>query len=37
MREVENSQMQFGEIEIGDIEIDAKSRDYVPAVLKGLQ
>ena len=29
--------MQFGEIEIGDIEIDAKSRDYVPAVLKGLQ
>ncbi len=37
MRVVETQQMQFGELAIGDIEIDAKSRDDVPAVLKGLQ
>ena len=37
MREVENPQMQFGETAIGDIYIDPKSRDDVPAVLKGLQ
>lgn len=37
MRVVETQQMQFGELAIGDIEIDPKSRDDVPAVLKGLQ
>ena len=31
MRKVENSQMEFGEIHI-----DAKSRDDIPGVLKGI-
>ena len=37
MRKVENTQMQFGEIAIAQIEIDSKSRNDIPAVLKGLQ
>ena len=37
MRKVENSQMEFGEIAIGEIHIEAKSRDNIPAVLKGIQ
>ena len=37
MRKVENSQMEFGEIAIGEIHIKAKSRDDIPAVLKGIQ
>ena len=37
MRKVENSQMEFGEIAIGEIHIEAKSRDDIPAVLKGIQ
>ena len=37
MRTVENTQMHFGEIAIAQIEIDSKSRDDIPAVLKGLQ
>ena len=36
MRTVENTQMHFGEIAIAQIEIDSKSRDDIPAVLKGL-
>ena len=37
MRKVENSQMEFGEIAIGEIQIEAKSRDDIPVVLKGIQ
>ena len=37
MRTVENTQMHFGKIAIAQIEIDSKSRDDIPAVLKGLQ
>ena len=37
MRKVENSQMEFGEIAISEIHIKAKSRDDIPAVLKGIQ
>ena len=37
MRKVENSQMEFGEIAIGEIHIEDKSRDDIPAVLKGIQ
>ena len=37
MRKVENTQMEFGEIAIGEIHIDAKSRDDIPAVLRGIQ
>ncbi len=37
MRKIENSQMEFGEIAIGKIDIDAKSRDDIPALLKGIQ
>ena len=37
MRKIENSQMEFGEVAIGEIDIDAKSRDDIPAVLKGIQ
>ena len=36
MTTVENTQMHFGEIAIAQIEIDSKSRDDIPAVLKGL-
>jgi len=37
MREIEKSQMQFGELAIDQIELDPKSRDDVPQVLRGLQ
>ena len=37
MRKVENSRMEFGEIAIGEIHTQAKSRDDIPAVLKGIQ
>ncbi len=37
MRIVINPQLQFGEVNIADITIDARSRDDIPAVLKGLQ
>ena len=37
MRKVENSQMEFGEIAIGEIHIEAKLREDNPAVLKGIQ
>ena len=37
MRKVENSQMEFGEIAIGDIHIGAKSWADIPAVLKGVR
>ena len=37
MRKIENSQMEFGEAAIGEIDIDAKSRDDIPALLRGIQ
>ena len=37
MRKVENSKMEFGEISIGEIHIEAKSWADIPAVLKGIQ
>ncbi len=37
MRIVKFPQRQFGQIDIADIEFDARSRDDIPAILKGLQ
>ena len=37
MRKIENSQMEFGEDAIGEIDIDAKSRDDIPTLLRGIQ
>ena len=37
MREIEKSQMQLGEVRIDQIELDPKSRDDIPQVLRGLQ
>jgi hypothetical protein len=37
MRHLKNPQLHFGEVNIADIDIDARSRDDVPAILKGLQ
>jgi transposase, IS5 family len=37
MRIVKNEQMELGEIAIEDIKIDAKSRDDIPQILRGLQ
>lgn len=36
-RVVENPQMQFGEVDISQIQWDKKSRDEMPQVLRGLQ
>jgi len=37
MRIVKNSQLHFGEVNISDIKINSRSRDDIPAVLRGLQ
>ena len=37
MRRVINPQLQFGEQDIAAIELDAKSRDDIPQILRGLQ
>ena len=37
MRTVINPQLQFGELDIGDIRIDTRSRDDIPQILLGLQ
>ena len=37
MRQVMNPQMELGEVRIESIKLDPKSRDDVPAVLRGLQ
>ena len=37
VRVVENQQMQFGDVDISQIEWDKKSRDEMPQVLRGLQ
>ena len=37
MRIVQKNQFKLGEVAIGDIKIDPRSRDDIPAILKGLQ
>ena len=37
MRVVQRSQIQLGELTIAEIRIDPRSRDDIPAVLRGLQ
>ena len=37
MRKIIETQMKFGETDIGAIEIDARSRDEIPKLIKGLQ
>lgn len=37
MRDVENPQLQFGQVAIADILLDPKSRDDIPQILRGLQ
>ncbi len=37
MRNVKSPQMQIGQIDIADIEIDITSRDDIPMILLGLQ
>ena len=37
MRVVQLPQQQLGQIEIADIKFDVRSRDDIPAILKGLQ
>ncbi len=37
MRTIKNEQMQFGEIDISQIEFDLQSRDEIPKLLFGLQ
>jgi len=37
MRQVINPQLQFGEQDIAAIELDPKSRDDIPQLLRGLQ
>ncbi|VAW85025.1 hypothetical protein MNBD_GAMMA16-1244, partial [hydrothermal vent metagenome] len=37
MRQVKNPQLHFGEVNISDIKINARSRDDIPAILRGLQ
>lgn len=37
MRIVNRPQRQFGQVDIADIQFDARSRDDIPAILKGLQ
>ena len=37
MRIVKPPQAQFGQVDIAEIKFDARSRDDIPALLKGLQ
>jgi hypothetical protein len=37
MRKIMNSQMQFGEVDISQIEFDLRCRDEIPKLLMGLQ
>lgn len=37
MRQVINSQLKFGEVDIGQIRFDPRSRDDIPQILRGLQ
>ncbi len=37
MRKVINPQMQLGELPIAAIQLDPKSRDDIPQILRGLQ
>ena len=37
MRTVRDPQIKFGEVDIAAIELDLKSRDAIPPILRGLQ
>ena len=37
MRTIRDPQMKFGEVDIAAIELDLKSRDDIPPILRGLQ
>ena len=37
MRRMKKIQRHFGEVNIADIDLSARSRDDIPAILKGLQ
>jgi hypothetical protein len=37
MRVVQNTQMHIGEVDVSRIVLDAKSRDDIPQILRGLQ
>ena len=37
MRQVINSQLEFGQVDISQIKFDLKSRDGMPRILRGLQ
>ena len=37
MRVVQNSQWQFGEVDIAKMVFDPQSRDDIPRILRGLQ
>jgi transposase, IS5 family len=37
MRNVQNPQLQFGQVDISKIQFNSKSRDDIPQILKGLQ
>ena len=37
MRAVQNPEMNLGQVAIEDIQFDARCRDDIPAVLKGIQ
>ena len=37
VRQVENSQLCIGQVDISQIKINPKSRDDIPQILKGLQ
>jgi len=37
MRQVINSQLEFGQVDISKIKFDPKSRDDIPKILRGLQ
>ena len=37
MRVVQNTQMHIGEVDVSHIVLDAKSRDDIPQILRGLQ
>ena len=37
MRKIIEAQMQFGQVDISEIEFDLRSRDEIPKLLMGLQ
>ena len=37
VRLVQDAQLQFGQVDISQIQLDSKSRDDIPQILRGLQ